>query len=79
MKLKAKLIPIAGIAATIATVAPISLTSCGQLNGGTFNLVNGYQAQYERLEQGNMTLKDMNDAYTKHLVENPMVFIDDMY
>lgn len=86
MKLKNKLIPLAGVAAVCATVAPFSLTACGNDNNnkvpdGYIDVTQRYtpkSAQYDEFEW-NLSFDDANDYYSRAVSLNPEIFKEDLY
>lgn len=82
MKLKTKLIPLAGVAAVCATVAPITITSCtgGSSNGnGLVDLTTRYTPKLEKLGHCELTFSEANNYYTDKLESYPELFAEDYY
>lgn len=80
MKLKNKLLPLVGTAAIAATIAPISLTSCGASSSNGFvSLTKKYTPDLEYYKGADKFNNEFEaaEAYAKELQNNPEIFIGD--
>lgn len=76
MKLRNKLLPLAGVAALAATVAPLALTSCGPTIQLT-DITKGYQPTIDKHEEDLLGQNSANAAYLKDVKENNEIFKQD--
>jgi len=80
MKLRNKLIPFASVFATVATLAPVSLTSCGSKNG-MVNLTDGNYAPTTKkaVTEGYVASEELaTELWMSEVNDKPQTLIDDM-
>lgn len=85
MKLKTKLIPLAGVAAVCATVAPLTLTSCGTKTDGFVDLTAKYTPTvdyYTGKGFGGGLIDPSIEATSRYALDaarNPQIYANDYY
>lgn len=79
MKLKTKLLPLVGAAAVCATVAPVTLTSCGNQTalGQNVDLTKVYTPKTVQHEYGMFEYQNIMDDYFNDVMDNKEVFAED--
>lgn len=79
MKLKTKLLPLVGAAAVCATVAPITLTSCGTNTtlGTNINLMEKFNPKGVQHEYGLYEYETLMEDYFNDVMDNKELFAQD--
>lgn len=79
MKLINKLIPLTTVSSVAAIVAPIALTSCSYtLEGKVFDCTKIYTPSIKQAEEDVMDIYKLIDTYTKAVVDNKQILIEDL-